>query len=82
MSIWGHAPQYVGDVDPKTAYQLLYKAKAMMDIEIDLEELRMEGNLFQKQLDSLMKQDSGLSQLVHTLEIEYKNSKRKPDYLI
>ena len=81
ISIWGHAPQYVGDIDPRTAHQLLHKAKALMGIEIDLEELRMEGSLFQKQLGSLMKQDSAFSQLVHSLEIEYKNSKRSPDYL-
>ncbi len=81
ISLWGHSPQYVGDVDPKTAYQLLNKSKEILGIEVDLEELRIEGNLFQKQLDLLMKQDSAFSELVHGLEIEYKNSKRNPDYL-
>ena len=81
ISIWGHTPEYVSDVDPNTAYQLLDKARKLVGLEIDLEELRMEGNLFRKKLDSLMKQDHTFAELVHRLEIEYKNVKRTPDYL-
>ena len=80
MSIWGHAPEYVTDVDPRTTHQLLCKAKALMGIEVDLEELRMEGSLFQKQLNSMMKQDREFAQLVQKLEAEYKNAKRDLDY--
>ena len=81
MSIWGHVPEYIAEVDPRTAHHLLSKVKALLGLEVDLKELEMEGNLFQKQLDSLMKTDQTFSQLVHELEIEYKNSKRSPDYL-
>lgn len=81
MSIWGHVPEYIAEVDPRTAHHLLSKVKALLGLEVDLKELEMEGNLFQKQLDSLMKKDQTFSQLVHELEIEYKNSKRSPDYL-
>jgi proteasome assembly chaperone (PAC2) family protein len=81
FSVWGHSPEYVGEVDPRTSYHLLNKVKALMSIEIDLKELEMEGNLFQKQLDALMKQDQAFSSLVHKLELEYKNAKRNPEYL-
>lgn len=81
FSIWGHTPEYVGEVDPRTSYHLLKKVKTLMDMEIDLTELEMEGNLFQKQLDSLMKQDQAFSSLVHELELKYKNAKRNPEYL-
>lgn len=81
FSIWGHTPEYVGEIDPRTSYHLLKKAKTLMDMEIDLKELEMEGNLFQKQLDTLMKQDQAFSSLVHKLELEYKNAKRNPEYL-
>ncbi len=80
MSIWGHTPEYVTGVDPSTAHQLLCKAKALMGVEVDLEELRMEGSLFQKQLNSMMKQDREFAQLVQKLEIEYKDAKRNLDY--
>jgi len=81
ISIWGHAPEYIDDIDPRTAHQLLNKAKALMGIEVDLEELRMEGNLLKKELDSLMTKNHTFSQLVHKLEIEYHNAKRSPDYI-
>ncbi|MCW4033166.1 MAG: PAC2 family protein [Candidatus Bathyarchaeota archaeon] len=81
ISIWGHAPEYITDIDPNTTYRLLDKVKAMIGLEIDLEELHMEGNLFKKKLDSLMKQDRTFAELVHRLEIDYKNAKRTPDYL-
>ncbi len=81
VSIWGHAPEYVNDVDPRTAHQLLSKAKALLNIEVDMKELQMEANLFQKQLDSLMKQDRSFAELVQKLEIEYKNSRRSPGYV-
>jgi proteasome assembly chaperone (PAC2) family protein len=81
VSIWGHAPEYVNDVDPRTAHQLLSKAKALLNIEVDMEELQMEANLFQKQLDSLMKQDRSFAELVQKLEAEYRNSRRSPGYV-
>jgi len=52
-----------------------------LKIEVDMEELQMEANLFQKQLDSLMKQDHSFAELVHKLEIEYRNSRRSPGYV-
>jgi predicted ATP-grasp superfamily ATP-dependent carboligase len=81
VSIWGHTPEYVDDVDPRTAHQLLSKAKALLKIEVDMEELQMEANLFRKQLDSLMRQDHSFAELVKKLEVEYKNSRRSPSYV-
>jgi len=46
-----------------------------------MEELQMEANLFQKQLDSLMKQDRSFAELVQKLEVEYRNSRRSPRYV-
>lgn len=81
VSIWGHAPEYVSEVDPRTAHQLLNKAAALMRIKVNMEELKTEASLFQKQLDSLVKQDRDFAELVQKLEIEYKNSKRSPGYV-
>jgi len=81
MSIWGHAPEYVGDVDPRTAHQLLLKVKDLIGLNVDLDELGIESNLFRKQLDSLMKKDQTFSELIRRLEIEYKNTRRTPEYL-
>jgi proteasome assembly chaperone (PAC2) family protein len=80
FSMWGHAPEYIDEVDPRTAHCLLTKTISLMGIEADLEELQMEGNLFKKRLDSLMEQDNSFSQLVHSLEIDYKNAKRSLGY--
>ncbi len=81
LSMWGHSPEYIEDVDPRTAYQLLTKVRDLVGIEIDGEEMRMEGSLLKKQLDSLMVKNQAFSDLVHKLEIEYQNAKRSPDYI-
>ncbi|MBS7622238.1 hypothetical protein KEJ39_01000 [Candidatus Bathyarchaeota archaeon] len=69
------------DVDPRTAHQLLGKAKAILKIEVGMMELKMEANLFQKKLDSLMKKDHSFVELVQKLEVEYRNSRRGPSYV-
>jgi proteasome assembly chaperone (PAC2) family protein len=81
ISIWGHAPEYVGDVDPRTAHQLLRKVRDLIGLNVDLDELGIESNLFRKQLDSLMKKDQTFSELIRSLEIEYRNTRRTPEYL-
>ena len=81
LSIWGHAPEYVGDLDPRTAHELLRKVLDLLSMKVDLEELQMERNLFQKHMDSLMNKDPDFSQLVRKLEIEYRNARRNPEYV-
>jgi hypothetical protein len=59
----------------------LLKVKDLIGLNVDLDELGIESNLFRKQLDSLMKKDQTFSELIQSLEIEYKNARRTPDYL-
>ena len=81
FSLWGHTPEYIGNVDSRTAYQLLRKSASMLSIEVDLEDLRIEGDLLAKQLDGAMRKDQAFSQLVHSLEIDYKTGRRKIGYI-
>jgi predicted ATP-grasp superfamily ATP-dependent carboligase len=81
FSLWGHAPEYIGNVDSRTTYQLLRKVTSMLPLEVDLEDLRVEGDLLAKQLDGEMRRDQAFSQLVHSLEAEYKTGRRKIGYI-
>jgi proteasome assembly chaperone (PAC2) family protein len=72
LSLWGHTPSYIKDVDAQTAYQLLCKVKAIVGLDIDLEDVRQEGNLLRKQLDAAMEQDQSFSEAVRQLEFEFK----------
>ena len=81
LSLWGHVPAYISDVDVRTAHQLLSKLNATVGVEIDLEDLRQEGNLLQKQLDAAMKRDRSFSENVRQLEFEYRSARKRPDYI-
>jgi proteasome assembly chaperone (PAC2) family protein len=81
LSLWGHVPAYISGVDARTAHQLLSKLNAIVGVEVDLEDLRHEGNLLQKQLDAAMARDRSFSESVRQLEFEYKNSRKRPDYI-
>jgi len=81
FSLWGHTPEYIGNVDSRTAYQLLCKATSMLRIELDLGDLRSEGNLLEKQLDGVMSRDQAFSQLVRKLEVDYNTARRRTGYI-
>jgi len=81
FSLWGHVPTYIKDVDARTAYQLLCKVRAIVGVDIDLEDIRQEGNLLRKQLDAAMEHDRSFSEAVRQLEFEFKVARRKPDYI-
>jgi len=81
MSLWGHAPEYIVDADSRTAHQLLSKVKAIMSIDVDLRDLEKEGEMLRRQLDMAMRENQAFSQLVQRLELDYKVSRRKPDYI-
>jgi proteasome assembly chaperone (PAC2) family protein len=81
FSLWGHTPEYIGNVDSRTAHQLLCKVTSMLRIEVDLGDLRSEGNLLEKQLDGVMRRDQAFSQLVHRLEVEYNTARIRTGYI-
>ncbi|MBS7649752.1 PAC2 family protein [Candidatus Bathyarchaeota archaeon] len=81
MSIWGHSPEYVMDVDAMTAHQLLSKVRSLMNIDVDLTRIRRESEELSRRLDDLMVRNGDFSQLVSKLELEYKSLRRKPNYI-
>lgn len=81
FSLWGHAPEYIENADSRTAHQLLCKTTSMLRIQVDLEDLHSEADLLKKQLDGAMRRDQTFSQLVHSIEVEYNATRRKPGYI-
>ena len=81
LSLWGHVPAYISDVDVRTAHQLLSKLNAIVGVEVDLEDLQHERNLLQKQLDAAMERDRSFSESVRQLEFEYRSARKRPDYI-
>ncbi|MGQ9543993.1 MAG: proteasome assembly chaperone family protein [Candidatus Bathyarchaeia archaeon] len=81
ISIWGHSPEYVIDLDTTTTHQLLSKTVALMNIDVDLTDLKRESDASKRKLDELMERNEDFSQLVSKLELEYKSLKRRPNYI-
>jgi len=72
VSLWGHAPFYVRtESNPLVCLGLLRKLTNMMEIEIDLEELRKAGEYLQDMLSRLLAESDQLRQYVQQLEEQY-----------
>ena len=75
LNLWGYVPPYIKDVDVRTVHQLLSKVKTLLGLEVDLEDLRIEGNLLESQLDAAMERDRAFSETVRQLEREYERAR-------
>jgi len=72
ISLWGHTPFYVrAESNPMVCLGLLRKLATMMEIEIDLEELRKAGEYLQDMLSRLLAESDELRHYVQKLEEQY-----------
>lgn len=71
-SIWGHSPHYVNSSpNPRVSHALLVKLRSLVDVDIDLEELRLAGDAFEAEVNKAIAKDPDISAYVRRLEQHY-----------
>ena len=74
-SLWGHVPSYIQVPNAKVCYGILRKLTKMLDIAVDLEDLKKAGEYLDDQVSKAIKQKPGLEDYVRRLEEEYSKGK-------
>jgi proteasome assembly chaperone (PAC2) family protein len=78
-SIWGHSPHYVNSSpNPKVSYALLTKLLSLVDLGVDLEELRLAGDAFEAEVTKAIAKEADVSAYVRRLEQRY-DAANEPD---
>ena len=71
-SIWGHCPHYVStSPNPRISHALLTRLRSLVDLDLDLEELRVAGESFQEEVSKAIDKESEVSAYVRRLEQRY-----------
>jgi proteasome assembly chaperone (PAC2) family protein len=78
VSLWGHAPQYLQARNVKVVHAVLKKLNDLLEMDIDLSDLRQAGEYFDQQINQLMEQDPKLQEVIGKLEDVYKESEKLP----
>lgn len=79
-SLWGHVPQYIAHTDASASLQLLRRLTDLINARFDLSELEYEAKRLRETLDKEVAQDSALTSLVRSLELEY-DMRSGPSYI-
>lgn len=78
LSLWGNAPSYIGGIwNLKVSYALLKKFLKILNLKVDLEDLKKKSEELNKQIDKIIEQKPELKEYVKKLEEEYE-LKRPP----
>ena len=71
FTLWGHAPHYIPVHNSKVSYHVLRKLTQMLQIEIDLEDLRVASEYLDEQLERAIERNPELGEYVRKLEEGY-----------
>jgi proteasome assembly chaperone (PAC2) family protein len=70
-SLWGHAPHYVRAApNPKVSHAMLNALRALIDVDLDLAELKLAGEQLEARVDAAMSENPELREYVEQLDIE------------
>lgn len=71
-SIWGHCPHYVNtSPDPRVSHALLTRLRSLVDVEVDLEELRITAETYKTEVDKVISKQPDVTSYVRRLEQRY-----------
>ena len=71
-SIWGHSPHYVNNSpNPAVSHSLLIRLRSLIDIDVDLEELRLAAVAGVADVTETIAQEPDVSEYVQRLEQRY-----------
>jgi len=75
VSLWGHVPSYIQVPNAKVCYGILSKLTKMLDIAVDLADLKKAGEYLDDQVSMAIKQKPELEDYVRRLEEAYSKGK-------
>ncbi|MDJ0270736.1 MAG: PAC2 family protein [Aigarchaeota archaeon] len=81
ISLWGHSPYYLSGADLQTIYHVARRLLELMEVSLDLHDLKLQSEAYRERLDAEMSSNHELRRLVAELEGEYQLSRRRPDYV-
>ena len=71
-SIWGHCPHYVQtSPDPKVSHALLMRLRSLVDVDVNLDELRLAADAYQTEVDKVISKQPDVTSYVSRLEQRY-----------
>jgi len=70
-SLWGHVPQYIHVPNAKVCYAILRRLTGMLDIAVDLDDMRKASEYLDEQVTKALGEKTQLSEYVAKLEEEY-----------
>jgi len=78
VNLWGNAPHYIRGWNSRVSYALLKRITKILEIEVDLEDIKSKGESLVAQIDKLIGQEPKLQGYVKKLEESYE-LRRKPE---
>lgn len=73
--LWGHAPHYIQVPNTKVCYGMLNKLTKMLEIVVDLEDVKRAGEYLDEQVSKAIEQKAEFKDYVRRLEEEYSKGK-------
>lgn len=71
-SLWGHCPHYLTtSPNPKVSESLLNRLGSLIELDVELEELRAAGEAFDAEVTKAIKSQSDITKYVRALEQDY-----------
>jgi proteasome assembly chaperone (PAC2) family protein len=71
VSLWGYVPHYVQVPNTKVCYRVLSKLAEMLDISLNLDDMRQKSVQLDEMIDKALSQKPELQKYVRRLEEEY-----------
>jgi proteasome assembly chaperone (PAC2) family protein len=71
VSLWGYVPHYVQVPNTKVCYRVLSELARMLDIALDLDDIRQQSAQLDDMIDKAISQKPELQDYVRRLEAEY-----------
>lgn len=68
ISLWGHCPNYIQEVNPSVCYRVLVLLKELTGISLDLQDLEKERQAFEERLDLELQKNPELKHLILAME--------------
>jgi len=75
ISLWGYVPHYVQVPNAKVCYGLLSRLAKMLELALDLEDMRRGSEHLDEMVDKAVAQKPELQDYVRRLELEYGKTK-------
>jgi hypothetical protein len=69
-SLWGHAPHYVRAApNPKVTHAMLQALRTLIEVDVDLAELKAAGEQLETRVDAAMSENPDLREYVEQLDV-------------